>query len=163
MRSLYFGDLTEGQTFVSHARTMTESDVVGFSGLSGDFNPIHLDKESSARGMFGQRVAQGVLGLAFVTGFIDSLGLFRSSMGAMLSIDQWTFNHPLFIGDTVHLEMVIESKRLTSRGDRGVVRRKIKLVNQDGVILQEGVITVMILCRLGETPRSRVARVSVND
>jgi acyl dehydratase len=156
MRSLYFEDLTEGQSFVSHGRTVTESDVVGFSGLSGDFNPIHLDKESSARGIFGQRVAQGVLGIAIVTGLIDSMGLFRSSMGAMLGIEQWTFGAPMFIGDTVHLEMSIESKRLTSRGDRGVVRRRLKLLNQHGVVIQEGIITVMIFCRIAQAATSSV-------
>lgn len=150
--SLFYEDLVEGQTFTSNARTVTETDVVGFAGLSGDFNPIHLDRESTKQGMFGQRVAHGVLGIAMATGFLDSLGLFKQSMGAMLGIDDWQFISPIFIGDTIHLEVVIESKRLTSKGTSGVVRRRLRLVNQHGEVVQEGAITVLILCR--ETPVS---------
>ncbi len=124
MESLYFEDLVEGQTFVSRARTVTETDVVGFAGLSGDFNPIHLDRVSSERGLFGQRVAHGVLGIAMATGFLDSLGLFKTSMGAMLSIDHWNFIAPIFINDSIHLELSIQSKRLASDGTRGIVARK---------------------------------------
>lgn len=145
--SLYFEDLEVGQRFVSHARTVTEADVVGFAGLSGDFNPIHMDQEFAARGMFGRRVAHGLLGISIATGMIDNLGLFRASMGAMLGIDGWTFKAPLYIGDTIHLEMSIETKRLTKAGDRGVVQRRVQLVNQGDVVVQEGLITVLILCR----------------
>jgi acyl dehydratase len=151
--SLYFEDLVEGQTFTSNARTVTEADVVGFAGLSGDFNPIHLDRESTKTGMFGQRVAHGVLGIAIATGLLDSLGLFKRSMGAMLSIDDWRFVQPIFINDTIHLELTIESKRLTSKGASGVVHRRLKLVNQHGDVVQEGVIVVMILCRETSTPQ----------
>jgi acyl dehydratase len=147
VESLYFEDLVEGQVFISQGRTITESDVVNFAGLSGDFNPIHLDSVASAEGVFGQRVVYGVLGISIVTGLIDRLGLFRSSMGAMLQIDGWRFLRPSFIGDTVHIELTIEAKRLTKAGDRGVVDRRIKLLNQHGEIVQEGIITVLILSR----------------
>ncbi len=143
----YFEDLHEGQTFVSVGRTVTESDVVGFAGLSGDFNPIHMDVVTAGAGVYGQRVAHGVLGISMATGLLDGLGLFRHSMIAMLGIENWTFEAPIFIGDTIHLEMSIASKRLTSRGDRGVVRRDIEIVNQHDVVVQGGRINVMIRCR----------------
>lgn len=152
MTSMFFEDLVEGQTFVSRARTVTEADVVGFAGLSGDFNPIHLDRESAAAGMFGERVAHGVLGLSMATGLLDSLGLFRESMGAMLSIDEWRFVAPILFGDTIHLELTIESKRLTSKGTSGVVRRRLRLINQRGTVVQDGVVTVLILCREPAAP-----------
>jgi len=145
--TLYFEDLVEGQRYLSRGRTVTETDVVGFAGLSGDFNPIHLDREVVKDGMFGERVAHGVLGLAMVTGFLDSLGLFTHSMGAMLAIEDWQFKAPILINDTLHLELIIESKRLTSKGVSGVVRRRLRLINQHGAIVQDGVITVMIMCR----------------
>jgi acyl dehydratase len=147
MSSLFFEDLAEGQVFLSSGRTVTEADIVGFAGLSGDFNPIHMDREAASKGIFGERVAHGVLGLAMATGFLDSLGLFKQSMRAMLSIDSWRFMAPVLIGDTIHLELTIESKRRTSQGSSGVVRRRLRLINQDDVVVQEGVITVMILCR----------------
>jgi acyl dehydratase len=147
MTSLFFEDLEVGQQFVSPARTVTETDVVNFAGLSGDFNPIHLDRESTRRGIFGQRVAQGILGLSMVTGFMDSLGVFKQTMGAMLEIENWRFLKPVFIDDTLHIEFEIAGKRLTSKGTSGVVRRLIRIVNQDGAVVQEGVITVLVLCR----------------
>lgn len=145
--SYYFEDMTEGLTFVSQGRTVTESDIVGFAGLSGDFNPIHLDRVASASSSYGQRVAHGVLALSMATGLIDSLGVFRGSMVAMLGIEKWAFQAPVFIGDTIHLVLTIASTRLTSKGDRGVVHRDIELVNQDGVVVQKGTIVVMIRCR----------------
>lgn len=147
MNSLYFEDLEVGQSWTSRSRTVTESDVVGFAGLSGDFNPIHLDAQSTKEGIFGQRVAHGILGIAMATGFLDSLGLFAATMGAMLSIDDWQFTAPIFIGDTIRLRMTIEELRPTSKGLSGVVRRRLELLNQDGIVVQEGIITVLILCR----------------
>jgi acyl dehydratase len=147
MTTLFFEDLEPGQKWTSVGRTVTESDVVGFSGLSGDFNPIHLDAEATKNGIFGQRVAQGVLGISMATGLLDSLGLFKESMGAMLSIERWKFLGPMFIGDTIHLELSIESVRITSKGNAGVVERRLTLVKQTGEVIQDGIITVLVLTK----------------
>lgn len=146
-RSLYFEDLSPGDTFLSNGRTVTETDVVNFAGLSGDFNQIHLDAEAAKDSMYGQRVAYGLLGVSIATGLLDRLGIFRESMAAMLEIESWTFAAPVFIGDTVRLRLTIEETRLTSRGDRGIVRRRLELLNQRDEVVQSGIITVMALCR----------------
>jgi len=146
-RGYYFDDLAEGQRFTSAARTITETDVVNFAGLSGDFNPIHLDRELAASGAYGQRVAHGVLGISVVTGFIDAMGIFREAMVAMLSIDNWKFTAPVFIGDTVHIVLTIDGLRRTSSGLTGIVTRGIQLIKQDGTVCQEGKITVMVRTR----------------
>jgi acyl dehydratase len=161
LSSLYFEDLTVGQAWVSRARTVTEADVVNFAGLSGDFNPIHMDAEVTKSGIFGRRVAHGVLGLAMATGFLDDLGLFATTMAAMLSIDEWSFAAPIFIGDTIKLELSIDSLRPTSRGSAGVVRRRMRLMNQSDVIVQEGLITVLIHCRPSEDPSPTVEAVEL--
>jgi len=147
--SLYFEDLSPGDTFLSTGRTVTEADVVNFAGLSGDFNQIHLDAEAAKESMYGQRVAYGILGLSVATGLLDRLGVFRESMAAMLEIESWRFVAPVFIGDTVRLRLTIEDTRLTSRGDRGIVRRRLELLNQRDEVVQSGIITVMVLCRPG--------------
>lgn len=146
-RGLFFEDLSPGDVFTSTGRTITESDVVNFAGLSGDFNQIHLDAEAAKRSMYGQRVAYGMLGISVATGLLDRIGVFRESMAAMLEIESWKFVGPIFIGDTVRLRLIIESTRLTSRGDRGIVRRRLELVNQRDEVVQRGIITVMALCR----------------
>lgn len=142
--SLFFDDLHEGDVFTTQGRTVTESDVVGFAGVSGDFNPIHLDAVQAAASPFGQRIVYGLLVLSIATGLIDRLGLFRESMIAQLSIEDWRFSAPVFIGDTLHVEVRIESTRLTSAGDRGVVRRRISVLNHREEIVQTGIYTVMI-------------------
>lgn len=147
--TLYFEDLAVGDVFLSDSRTVTETDVVQFAGVSGDFNPIHLDVQQSGSGPFGRRLAHGLLGVSMATGFLDSLGLFRGSMIAMLAIESWSFRLPIFIGDSIRLRMTIRGLRMTSDGKRGIVERGLELLNQDGAVVQDGIVTVMVHSRVG--------------
>lgn len=141
----YLEDLEAGQTFVSAARTVTEADVVAFAGLSGDFNPIHTDAEFSRQSIYGQRVVYGLLGLSIATGLLDRLGIFSGSAIAMLGINDWKFTAPVFIGDTLHLELAIVAVRpSSSKPDRGVVERRFDLKNQRGEVCQTGRIDVLV-------------------
>ena len=143
----YLEDLTEGQVFTSAARTITESDVVAFAGLSGDFNPIHTDVEFARDTAYGQRVVYGLLGLSVLTGLLDRTGLFSGTAIAMLGIRDWTFTAPVFIGDTVHFRLTIGDVRRTRGGDRGVVQRYFELLNQRDEIVQKGHIDILIRAR----------------
>ena len=147
MNTLYFEDLEVGQTFRSPARTVTEADLTIFSMVSGDWNPIHSDAEYARRTPYGQRIVHGVLGVAIVTGMFDRLGIFEDSALALLGIDEWRFLAPILVGDTVHIELEIADKRLTSKGDRGVIDRRIRLVRHDGTVLQEGRMGMMTKLR----------------
>ena len=141
----YLDELSAGQRFVSAGRTVTEADVVSFAGLSGDFNPIHTDTEFAAKTGYGQRVVYGLLGLSIATGLLDRLGVFSGSAIAMLGIEKWTFTAPVFIGDTVHLELTILGVRPSrSKPDRGVVERQFELKNQRGELVQSGRIDVLV-------------------
>jgi acyl dehydratase len=142
--ALYYEDLSEGETFTSPARTVTETDLVSFAMLSGDWNSIHTDEEFAKKSFYGKRVVHGVFGISLMTGLMDRTGLFGGSAIAMLGIRDWQFKAPIFVGDTLHFEMEIVSKRLTSKGDRGIVDRKFRLINQRGEVVQEGYIGLMI-------------------
>ncbi|MDG4668078.1 MaoC/PaaZ C-terminal domain-containing protein [Mycobacterium sp. 236(2023)] len=144
MQAKYLEDLAVGDTFTGPARTITETDVVGFAGLSGDFNPIHTDVEFAADTPYGQRVVYGLLVLSMMTGQLDRTGLFSGSAIAMLGIRDWTFVAPVFIGDTVSFRLTITEVRRTSRGDRGVVGRHFEILNQRGEVVQRGHIDVMV-------------------
>ena len=147
----YLDDLSAGQRFVSAGRTITEADVVAFAGLSGDFNPIHTDAEFAGDTVYGQRVVYGLLGLSIATGLLDRLGVFSGSAIAMLGIQNWTFTAPVFIGDTVHLELTILGVRPSrSKADRGVVERQFELKNQRGEVVQTGRIDVLVRRRPAE-------------
>ena len=142
--ALHYEDLTEGQTFTSPARTVTETDLVSFAMLSGDWNAIHTDEEFARETFYGKRVVHGLFGLSVMTGLLDRTGLFGGSAIAMLGISDWQFKAPIFVDDTLHFEMEIVSKRLTSGGDRGIIDRKFSLINQRGEVVQEGHIGLML-------------------
>lgn len=145
--SMYYDDLHIGLVLTSLGRTVTETDLVTFSMLSGDWNPIHAD-ENFARGTdYGQRVVHGLLGLSILTGLMDHAGWFATSAVGMLDIKDWQFTHPLFVGDTLHCELEISHMRLTSRGDRGIVGRSFRLRNELDEIVQQGQIPMMIRVR----------------
>jgi acyl dehydratase len=143
----YLEDLTAGDVFTSAARTITESDVVAFAGLSGDFNPIHTDVEFAKETPYGQRVVYGLLGLSMLTGLLDRTGLFSGSAIAMLGIRDWTFTAPLFIGDTIRFRLTIVDVRRARSGDRGVVQRYFELMNQRDEVVQKGHIDLLVRAR----------------
>jgi acyl dehydratase len=147
MEPKYLEDLHAGDVFTSAARTITESDVVAFAGLSGDFNPIHTDVEFAKDTPYGQRVVYGLLGLAMLTGLLDRTGLFSGSAIAMLGIRDWTFTAPMFIGDTIRFRLTITDVRRTSSGDRGVVKRHFELLNQRDEVVQQGHIDLLVRAR----------------
>src|SRR5580700_4891822 len=90
---LYFDDVAVGQEWDSLGRTVTEADVVNFAGLSGDFNPIHVDHESAREGSFGKPVAHGLLGLSIASGLISNSP--RVDTIAFLAIIDWKFLQPI--------------------------------------------------------------------
>jgi acyl dehydratase len=154
MNELYLEDLTAGAVYSSPARTITETDLVNFAGLSGDYNRIHTDAEYSRSTEFGQRVVHGLLGMAVVTGLLHRTGLFDGSVVAMLGIREWRFVAPLFVGDTVHARMRIVSVRPLDDGLRGVVCRWFQLINQRGTVVQEGEMNAMVMSRASLTDGS---------
>lgn len=147
MEAKFLEDLHPGDTFIGPARTITESDVVGFAGLSGDFNPIHTDVEFARDTPYGQRVVYGLLIVSMMTGLLDRTGLFSGSAIAMLGIRDWQFLAPVFIGDTISFRLTITGVRRTRRGDRGVVERHFEVLKQDGTVVQGGHIDVMVRAR----------------
>jgi 3-hydroxybutyryl-CoA dehydratase len=155
---LYFDDVEVGQEWESLGRTVTQADIVNFAGLSGDFNPIHIDHEFAKTTPFRQPIAHGLLILSIGSG----LGLMFPPMRtlAFLSIKEWHFREPVYIGDTIRIKAKVLDKEERSRGRRGVVTWQRQLVNQHGKVVQEGVTQTLVEGRgraasaepAGETP-----------
>ncbi|TQC43949.1 dehydratase [Rhodococcus sp. WS4] len=143
----YFEDFEVGDTFTTPSRTVGLAEVATFAGLSGDYNPIHTDAEFAAKSQFGERIAHGVLGMSVLTGLVTRLGVFEAGTIALLGIEEWRFKGPVFDGDTIHVEVLIEDKKITSDGKRGVLRRRYQLVNQRDEVVQEGVMPLLMKCR----------------
>ncbi|ATI43689.1 dehydratase (plasmid) [Pacificitalea manganoxidans] len=142
----FYEDLKVGDKFVTPRRTITEADIVAFSGLSGDYNALHTDEIFAAETQFGGRIAHGPLGFVIATGLSNRTGLFDGSTIAFLGM-QWKFTAPIYPGDTVHLEMTVDELRRTSKPDRGILVREMNLINQKGQLVQTGMFTTMIKVR----------------
>ena len=140
----YFDDLVPGEEIRTAARTITETDVVQFAQLTGDWNPIHTDVEFAKASPFGERLAHGLLGMSFAIGLLDRTGVFSGSAIANLGVEEWRFKAPIRIGDTIHLVVTITDARLASDGSRGIVGRRFALYNQHDELVQEGRIPIMV-------------------
>lgn len=143
----YFEDFQVGDQFVSPSRTIGLAEISLFAGLSGDYNPIHTDAVFGAESQFGERIAHGVLGLSVLTGLMTRTGVFEAGTIALLGIEEWRFKEPVKDGDTVRVVIDIEQTRLTSDGKRGVLVRRVALVNQRDEICQTGVLPLLMKCR----------------
>jgi acyl dehydratase len=140
----FFDDLALGEEIRTPARTVTETDVVQFAQLTGDWNPIHTDVEFAKRSPFGERLAHGLLGMAFAVGLLDRTGTFSGSAIANLGVEEWRFHKPIAIGDTIRLIVTITELRATSDGTRGIAGRRFALYNQRDELVQEGRIPIML-------------------
>ncbi len=141
---LYFEDVRAGDIFESPTRTITETDLVDFAGLSGDFNPLHTDEEFAKTTEYGHRIAHGALVLSIVTGLRQRMGLFDRTIIRLLEIRSWRFLKPVFIGDTIQAVTVIKELRETSKSDRGLMIQGIKVINQHGEVVQEGEFVILL-------------------
>jgi len=139
---LFFDDVVVGQQWQSPPRTVTEADIAQFAQLSGDFNPIHLDEEFAAQTAFRQRIAHGLLGLAIASGLGWQCPPMRTL--AFLSLQEWHFRAPIFIGDAVHLACKVLGKEERGRGRRGLIVWQRRLINQEDKVVQEGVTKTLV-------------------
>src|SRR6476620_6118572 len=110
---LFFDDVEVGQQWESPGRTVTETDIVNFAGLSGDFNPIHIDHEFAKTTPFHQPIAQGLLIFAIGSGLSLTSPPMRTL--AFLSVRDWKFREPIFIGDTIRVHTTVVEKEVRAR------------------------------------------------
>jgi acyl dehydratase len=117
MPDRFFEDYRVGQRWVTRGRTITEADVVNFAGLSGDFFPLHVDDDYARRTRFGRRVAHGFLVLSVASGLLPAN---PEAVEALYGLDRVRFVAPVFIGDTLRVELEVTELRPRPDGS-GVV------------------------------------------
>jgi len=137
---LYFDDFAIGQAWRTPARTITDADVIGWAGFSGDFNPLHTDEEFAKTTPFGRRIFHGPGVFAIASGLAwTRLGINEDTAMAFLGMRDWTMRQPVFAGDTIHVVQTIDALRISSSNpDRGIVTLLVHVVNQTGAVCQEG-------------------------
>lgn len=124
--------LQPGTRFRTRGRTITETDLVSFATLTGDFHPVHTDAEWAAESDFGSRIAHGALLLSYCVGLLP---FDPEHVIALRGFERIAFKRPVRIGDTIHVEGEVGSKRDLDPA-RGLVVINLKIVNQRG----EGVV-----------------------
>jgi acyl dehydratase len=133
-----FHDLEVGKTVRTQGRTVTESDLTNFAGVSGDFNHLHTDEERMGDSMFGKRIAHGMFVFSAATGLIwqSRSPEERAAIVAFYGIDRVRFRAPVFVGDTIHVELEILDKEERERGPgSGVVTYDLEVRNDSGTVV----------------------------
>ena len=149
LTGLYFEEYEIGQSVTSVGRTITEADVVGFAGLTGDWTSIHVDAEYAAQHPFGQRVAHGLLGLSVASALAVRLGFMEGTVLAFREINDWKFSLPIFFGDTIRVRASVVGLKAMPRLGGGSVTFKVEILNQDDKVVQRGKWGVLMMSREG--------------
>ena len=121
----------------SFCKTVSESDVYLFAGISGDFNPVHINEEYAKEGMFKKRIAHGILTASFIS---TVLGTKLPGPGAIYAKQDLKFLAPVYIGDTVTATCTV--KEVISEKNRIVM--DCAVTNQDGVKVLVGEATLVV-------------------
>ena len=120
----------------SFAKTITEGDIMLYAGISGDFNPAHMDAESAKKGMVGQRIAHGMLSAGFIS---NVLGNYLPGPGTIYMGQELRFVKPVFIGDTVTATVTVKEKI----EEKNRLKLDTVVTNQRGEAVITGTATVM--------------------
>lgn len=133
---LFYEDLNVGDEDQSTGRTVTETDVVSFAGLSGDFNNMHIDEEFAKKTVFGTRVAHGLCVLSIASGLWFTMP--RLATIAFMGLEDWRFSDAVKFGDTIRITRKLVEKREHKRPNMGFLIFEVNVHNQENKIVQKG-------------------------
>lgn len=143
----YYEDLDIGERWETPGRTITEADIVMFTAMTGDQNPIHTNEEFAKKTIFGGRLLHGPAGFAIATGLESRLGIKEGTAVAFLGMT-WDMKGPIKIGDTIRVAQKVTNKRETKKPTQGIVFFHVALLNQRNEVVQEGEWKVMFTRRI---------------
>ena len=144
---LYFEDFFVGQSLDTQKRTIAEDDIMTFARLSGDDNRIHTDPEYGKTTMFGKQIANGLLGLAIASGLAWQTGILDGTVIAFREVHEWKFVKPVFIGDTIYVELEVKETKALPRIGGGSVTITLEVKNQLDEVCHRGQWTVLMMSK----------------
>jgi 3-hydroxybutyryl-CoA dehydratase len=144
LRGLWFEDLRPGFSIHSPKRTITEADIVAFAGLSGDFNPLHVDETTARRTTFRGRIAHGLLIQSVSSGLINQTGAFHGTLTALIEM-RIRYLSPVRAGDTIGVVLTVQAVDSEPGAKRGWVELDALVTNQKGETVIEG--SWKIICK----------------
>ncbi len=130
MKELAFADIGVGDT-ASMSKTVTEADIVNFAGVTGDFNPVHVDAEYASGSLFKERIAHGMLAAGYISAV---LGMQLPGPNAIYLGQTLEFKLPVKIGDTVTVTVTVAEKR----DEKRILKLDTVVTNQRGQIVVSG-------------------------
>jgi len=142
-KGMCFEDFAIGDTGTSVGRTVTETDIVNFAALSGDWNQIHTDVEYAAGTMYKERIAHGLLVLSIASGLAVRMGFMEGTVQAFMGLD-WQFRGPTKIGDTVRVHAEVTELKPMPRLNGGLVTFRMQILNQRDKIVHRGTWSVLM-------------------
>jgi len=152
VRGLVFDEFQVGDVHGSKSRTLTEADIVGFAGLSGDFNPLHTDEEYARTGPFRGRIAHGLLVQSVASGLANQTLIFDGTTAAVLEM-LIRYRGPVRAGDTIRIELEVLAREAQPGPRRGWVRFGVRIRNQRDELVSDGEWLMLLHRRRGQRRR----------
>lgn len=145
MPGKYLDEFVVGEVHLTPTRTITETDVTMFAAMTGDYIELHTSETVAKKTQYGRRIAHGLLLLAISHGLLSRIGLVDGTGIGFAEIENWKFKAPVFFGDTVQVRIIVNEVRPSrSKPDRGILKLRLEILNQDGAVVQEGVKVLMM-------------------
>ena len=143
LKPVKFEDYNIGDS-AFHSKTVTEADVILFAGISGDYNPLHMNEEFAKTQMFGKRVVHGAFSSALISAV---LGVKLFGPGVLYASQSVTFKKPVYIGDTLTAVGTVADK-YTKEGKTGelkFIKVDTKVYNQNDEIVTDGEALIVVM------------------
>ena len=135
MKGITISEMKVGDS-ASFTKTVSEHDVYAYAGVSGDFNPAHVNEVEAQKGMFGKRIAHGMLSAGFIS---TVLGTQLPGPGTIYMGQELRFTKPVFFGDTITATVTVAE--LIPEKNRAILDTV--CTNQNGEVVIKGKATVM--------------------
>jgi acyl dehydratase len=128
----YGDDFNPGDVFHTPRVTVTETHVVNWAGLTGDFYPLHMDRVYAEGTQFGERLVHGPLIFALAVGLVSLAGFGEDAPIAWLGVDNLSMLEPVKIGDTITVTVEVKERKATSNPKKGIQTWLYSVLNQHG-------------------------------
>ena len=148
----YGDDFKLGDIYLTSRITVTETHVVNWAGLTGDFYPLHMDKVYAESTQFGERLVHGPMIFALAVGLVAQAGFGADAVVAWLGANNMRMLAPVKIGDTITVRVEVKEQKATRDPKKGVQTWLYTVLNQRGEAVMSFDYTMMFHMRVAENP-----------
>jgi acyl dehydratase len=154
---LYYEDFPIGSPYKTTEHLVTRAEIVNFADLTGDQNPLHVDPALANAAGFRDVLAHGALLQALALGLIAETGVMEGTTIALIAT-RARFVKAVYAGDRIHANFYFSRKRPTRTRDRGIVWRKVTMINQVNEVVAIFDLTALVRRRPEFVSADRIGR-----